>query len=562
MSAGPTPAPGPPRWLPLGAVLLLVPPLVLWPMPRVGLDALLTMPQGEGAGHLWALGAALHEGRPLAFHTDLLCYPGGVDTLLIDPANLPFFALGQLLGPAAAYNAIFLGGLLLMGVAGALLARRVGGAAWLGALAAMACPSFLAGTIRGATEQLAVGWVGLALALLLWALERGGAWRIALAACAMGVCAWAGPYNGVWIAGLGLAVGGWALFRSPRRALTRALPVALGAVVVAAPVAWAILAHFSVMNDPRFANPGPQQVLGHFRYPRGGNIGFADLLDPWVPAPFTGPFSELSQTTYLGIVLIVAAIAALAWQRRLWPWALGAIIATAVALGPWIYLNGQLLSMGDRALAGPALALTGLPFLGSMTHWYRVAPVAGLLLAALASTWGSRRWGSLLAAAILADALLLAPFSWPHQATAPPDVAAAEVMSEPGAVLEIPATTQGDPPPGAWRNVGGLHQIAHGRPISSTVMLLSSDSPPTISKTALESLSEGVLQLEDRQALLDTGFRWLAVYPEHQPRRAAPLAPARIEACLGPALHRGDSVWIFDLALHADQDCPDKERGR
>jgi hypothetical protein len=562
MSAPTAPCTRASPWLPTAVVFLVVPPLVLWPMPVVGLKALLTMPQGEGAGHLWALGAALHERSPLSFHTDLLCYPAGVDSLLIDPANLPFFALGLPLGPAAAYNAILLGGLLLMGLAGALLARRVNGAPWLGALAAMACPAFLAGTIRGATEQLAVGWVGLGLALLLWALERGGAWRIALAAVAMGTCAWAGPYNGVWIAGLGLAVGLATLVRSPRLALTRALPAGLGAGLVAAPVAWAILTRFSVMNDPRFANPGVQQILARFRYPRGGNIGFADLLDPWVPAPITGAFSELSQTTYLGLALIVAAGVALAWNRRLWPWALGALLAAAVGLGPWIYLNGALLSVGDRALAGPALFLSRLPFLGSMTHWYRVAPVAGLLLAAMVSTLGYRRWSPLLAAVILADALLLSPFAWPHQAWAPPDPAAALTMQGPGAVLEIPATTQGDPPPGSWRNVGGLHQLAHGRPISSTVMLLSSDTAPILDVGRQQALATGTLLAEDRQALLEAGFRWLAVYPAYRPRRAGPLDPEPLEACLGPALHHSESLWIFDLALRAQRDCPGPETPR
>ena len=545
-----------PPWLPTALVFLLVPPLVLWPMPRVGLDALLTMPQGEAAGHLWALGAALNEARPLFFHTDMILYPGGVDTLLIDPANLPFFAMGQPLGPAAAYNAILLGGLLLMGLAGALLARSVGGASWLGALAAMACPPFLAGTIRGATEQLAVAWVGIAIALLLLAIERGGAWRVGLAALAVGFCAWAGPYNGVWIAGAGLCIGAATLLRSPGIALKRALPVGFGGAVVAAPVAWAVLAHFAVMNDPRFSNPEPQQVLESFRYPRGGNIGFADLLDPWLPVPFTGPFSELSQTTYLGIVLILAAVAALVLQRRLWPWVVGALLAAAVALGPWLYLDGQLLRVGDSALAGPAMALSKLPLLGSMTHWYRAAPVAGLLLAAVVSTWGRRRWSPLLAVAILADALLLAPFSWPHAAFEPPSDVAAGAMTGAGAVLEIPSTTQNAPPPGAWRNVGGLHQLSHGRPISSTVMLLSSDSPAPLEGHALHELQRrGTLSAVDAHTLDEAGYRWLVVYPAYRPHTAPPLDPTALEGCLGPRLVHDDALWLFDLSAALPDGC-------
>jgi hypothetical protein len=534
-------------WLPTALVFLLVPPLVLWPMPRVGLERLLTMPQGEGAGHLWNLNAALEAGSPLFFHSDLLCYPHGVDTLLIDPANLPFFALGRSLGPAAAYNAIFLGGLLLMGLAGALLARCVRGAPWLGALAAMACPSFLAGTIRGATEQLAVAWVGIALALLLFALRRGGGWRVALAAIAMGLCAWGGPYNGVWVALIGLTVGLGALLRQPGRDLRRALPVGLGAGLVAAPVAWGILAHFSVMNDPRFESPGQQQILGSFRYPRGGNIGFADLLDPWVPSPFTGAFSELSQTTYLGLVLILAALAALLVRRSLWPWLLGALLATAVALGPFLYLGGELLRVGDHALAGPALLLSKLPGLHSMTHWYRAAPVAGLLLAAAVSTCGGRRWAPLLGALILADALLLAPFAWPHASFAPPAPGIAAQLAGPGALLEIPHTTQGDPPAGAWRNVGGLHQLDHGRPISSTVMRLEAAQPPVLDQRALQALQRGELTSNDRRRLLDAGFRWLALYPAYHPRQAPPPQAGPLERCLGPRVLSHQELWVFAL---------------
>lgn len=536
-------------WLSLVLVFLLVPLLVLWPMPWVGLSALLTMPQGEGAGHLWALNAALHELRPLHFHTHLAGYPSGVDALLIDPANLPFFALGSLLGPAAAYNAVFLGGLLLMGLAGALLARCVEGTPWLGALAAMACPSFLAGTIRGATEQLAVAWVGIAIALLLLAVRHGGAWRIALAAGAMGICVWGGPYNGVWVAGAGLAVGLAVLVRDPRRALTRALPVGLGGALVAAPVVWGTLAHFAVMNDPRFANPLPQPPpLDSFRYPRGGNIGSADLLDPWVPALFTGDFSELSQTTYLGIVLLLAALAAVVLRPRLWPWITGALAATAVALGPWLYLGGGLVRAGGHALAGPALLLSHLPMLGSMTHWYRVAPVAGLLLAALVSTWGGRRWAPLLAATILADVLLLAPFQWPHQAFEPPAPGVAELMEGPGAVLEIPANTQQDPPRGRWRNVGGLHQLAHQRPVSSTPMHIEPLGPPALDQAAVRTLvQQNRLRPADRQRLLDAGFRWVLVYPEFHPRHAPPLDAERLERSLGPRLFASEQAWLFEL---------------
>lgn len=549
---------GPWTWRDRGALaaVLVLAPLLLWPLPRVGLSALLTSPRGEGAAHVWALWAALQEGRPLMFHTRLVSWPDGVDVLLIDPANLPWVALGAPFGPAAAYNAIFLGGLLLMGVAGALLARQVGGAPWLGALAAMTCPAFLAGTMRGATEQLAVGWVGIGLALLLAAVARGGTGRVFLAGIAMGVSAWAGPYNGLWMAGLGLAVVVGLAWRGDGRAWRRALPAGLVATAGAAPVAWAILHGFSVMRDHRFGAPSellPSRILP---FARGGNIGVSDLLDPWVPAPLTGAFSDLSQTTYLGIVALAAAGIAAARRRDLRWWMAGAAAALTIGLGPWIYVGRRLVEVGGLAIPGPAALLGRLPFLGHLTHWYRVAPVAGLLVAALVSTWGRRRFTPLLGVLLVADALLLSPFRWPFPATPPPGGAVMEGRDPGGVVLELPSSTQPDPPEGAWRNAGPLHQLAHRHPITGTVMLLPEPASLAEPTNALATLVRGgglpawvVPKLE----ALD--IRWILLRRAYR-RSSDPGIGSALTRCLGPPVAREDDVWLWDLARAPAGACP------
>jgi hypothetical protein len=540
----------------LAAVLVLLPPLLLWPLPRVGRQALLTSPHGEAAAHVWALWAALREGHPLLFHTRLVSWPEGVDVLLIDPANLPWVALGAPFGPAAAYNAILLGGCLLMGVAGALLARRVGGAPWLGAAAAMACPAFLAGTLRGATEQLAVAWVGIGLALLLEAVGRGGAVRVILAGIAMGISAWAGPYNGLWMGIAGLAVGAGLAVRRDARAWRRALPAGLVAAAVAAPVAWAIVHDFSVMQDPRFGQASTLEPVRRLAFARGGNIGVADLLDPWVPAPLTGTFAEISQTTYLGIVALVAAAVAVGRRRDLWPWLAGAAAAAAVGLGPWLYVGDRLLAVGGHAVPGPAALLHQLPFLGHLAHWYRAAPVGGLLLAACLSTLGVRRWGPLLVAALVADALLLAPFRWPLAATPPPGGALFEGREPGGAVLELPGSTQPDPPEGVWRNAGPLHQVAHGRPIAGTVMLLPASPSLRDAVQAFSALQYGA-GLPDR-VLLDlqaSDVRWLVLRPGYR-RTASPALAEALTRCLGDPVAREDDAWLWDLATAPRAGCP------
>ena len=534
--------------LALAAAMLLTPVLVTWPLVPRFTTELLTLRSGEGAAHVWALWAAWKAHALLLFHTDLVCWPDGVDLLLIDPLNLPWVALGAGLGPAAAYNAIFLGGTLVMGGAGALLARQVRGAPWLGALAAMACPAFLAGTIRGATEQLAVAWVGIALAALSWAIRRGGPARVGLAGLLIGLCLYGGPYNGLWVALLGIGTFLLVLARQPYLSLSRVLPAGLLGAVAGAPVALAIVRSFAVMNDSRFAESSKTGAPLLLAPLRGGTIGYAQIFDPWLPAPFTGAFSELSQTTYLGIVVILFAALAVVRERRLWPWLAGAAVLSLISVGPRLYLGRALVVIGGQALPLPAELLGRLPGLGRITHWYRVAPVAGLLLAALASRWGDRRWSPLLALALLLDLTLLAPLPFPHATTPPPDPEIAVGLPASGAILELPASTQGLEAEVIWRNAGGLQQVGHGRPISSTMMLLPEPATLTPWKEALGEISTaGRLDPALGPALEAAGFRYLLLrrgWPARGSRQSLP----GLWRCLGPPLRSSADAWLWDLS--------------
>ena len=55
--------------LALAALLLLLPPLLLWPLPRVGGQALLAAPGFEASSHVWGLWAATRTHQPLLIHT-------------------------------------------------------------------------------------------------------------------------------------------------------------------------------------------------------------------------------------------------------------------------------------------------------------------------------------------------------------------------------------------------------------------------------------------------------------------------------------------------------------
>ncbi|MEC8423904.1 MAG: hypothetical protein VX000_09015 [Myxococcota bacterium] len=127
----------------LGLALLLAPVLVTWPVLPTLTTALPAAPDQEGATHLWGLWAALESGNPLILQTELLAFPVGAPMVLVDPGNLPWFALGNLISPIAGYNSVVLAGAALTAIAGAMLAKQAGGDPTLGAVLGAACPTAL-----------------------------------------------------------------------------------------------------------------------------------------------------------------------------------------------------------------------------------------------------------------------------------------------------------------------------------------------------------------------------------------------------------------------------------
>lgn len=513
---------------------------------------MLAAPDQEAATHIWGLWAALREGQPLVLHTPLLGWPDGVKLVLVDPANLPAFALGHLLGgPASGYNSVLYSGLVVQGLAGALLARVVGGAPWLGALAAMACPTLLSNAADGMTEGFAVGWIGVQLAALLRFLRGDGrAWG-ALAVVALALACYGGPYNGVFAALLDGVVGLAALARAGAargQQLRRLLVVAGGALALVGPLAYSVL--FLREGDL----PGSEQRAGLPKIVenpdifRGGVQTGADLLDPLVPGPLTGGEAPISHTAYLGLAALALAGLAVARDRRRWPWLAGALAFSALSLGPYLYLRGQVLMTGGHALLGPAgVATLILPPLGRLTRWYRAGAIATALLAPLVSVSLSRTSTRLLAAGlVLADALLAAPLAWPLHASPLPDATPYAVLQGEGAILEIPRNTTGEPPPGGWRDLTALAQTLHGRPVPGTIMRLNGSPGAAEHTQSLQRLMRtGDWPALDRQHLLGDGYRWLAIYPDR-----APLSESmrrNLNTCLGSPLAEGREVVLWSL---------------
>lgn len=542
------------------AVVLLLPVLLTWPL-ALHLDAgLPAAVDQEAATHLWGLWAALETGHPLVVDTDLIVFPDGARVVLVDPGHLPAFALGSLVGPFAGYNLVVALGFVWMGLAGALLAREVGGHPAVGAAVAAACPTVLGHAAEGMTEGAGVGWVGIQLALLLRFVRGGPAWTGAAAAGALAMAAYCGPYNGVWAGLLDVALGVGLLVRARRQGAApvgRAAGVAVGAAALLAPLAWAVLG----ARDGGL--PGSAERAGLPRvhdWPdrfRGGLETGADLLDPLLPVALTGGEAPVSHTAYVGLVLFAVACAAVWRDRRRWPWLAGAAAFMVLSLGPWLYVGGRALRVGGGVVPGPAAALMlAVPGLARVTRWYRAGAVATLLLAPLASTVGRHPFGrGAVVLVVLLDALLLAPVAWPLRATPAPDITPYTALDGDGALVELPPATTGEPPPGRWRDRTVLAQVFHGRPVGGGAMGRGPSDAARGAQARLETVMRGgALPPRSLAKVRQHGFRWLAVYPEYRSMPAD--AQGRIEACFGPPVAASDEVWLYDLSTADGRGCP------
>ena len=551
--------------LALGLILFGLPLLLLWPGPAVWRTDVLAAPDQEAATHIWGLWAALREGQPLFIHSTLLGWPAGVRLVLVDAANLPAFALGQALGgPAAGYNSVLYFGLVLQGVAGALLARTVGGAPWLGAIAAMACPTLLSNAADGMTEGFAVGWVGVQLAALLRALRGDGKGWALLAVLGLALAWYGGPYNGLFAALIDAVVGLSALIAARMRpadlrvVAARLGSIAAGAALLISPLAYGILFLRDAELPGSEVRAGLPKIVNNPLIFRGGVQTGADLLDPLLPGALTGGEAPISHTAYLGLAAVLIAALMVARDRRRWRWLAGAACFCALSLGPYLYLRGVALNVGGHALLGPAGVLTLiLPPLGRLTRWYRAGAVATLLLAPLVSLAGKGRplRGLVLGVALVADALLAAPLAWPLHATPLPESAPYAALQGEGAILELPRNTTGEPPPGGWRDLTALAQTLHGRPVPGTIMRLP--TPPGAAEhtqSVQGLLRTGGWPAQDRERVLSDGYRWLAIYLDRAP--LTERMRANLNACLGEPLAEGKALVLWSLVASAPpRDC-------
>jgi len=533
-------------------VILVLPLLLTWPLARVFATRIVSEPSEEAAAHIWGLWAALEHRSPFVIETELLSFPDGGSLVLIDPANLVWYGLAGWLGPAAGFHAVVYGGVMLLGVAGALLARAVGGAPWLGAVVAMASPLTLSAALSGMTEMFGGGWVGIQLALLLFFLRRPDP-RLGVGVVLTLALAWlSGPYNGIWASIMDVFVVLGLARRRDWRGVGRAAGVGVSAALLVAPWAWALL-HGRPDDMPGSGHRAGLPAVVHLENGfRGGLQAGTDLLDPWLPIQLTGGEAEISRTAYIGVVALVAAVLAVRRERRLWPWLLGAAGFSVLSLGTHVYVAGDPLHVAGRPLLAPAgVLVVMLPVFGRLVHWYRAGVGATLLLAPLVSR--SRR-GWLVAPLVVLDALFLAPLQWPLPDAPLPDMTPYALLEGEGALLELPAVMPRSPNRNSWREGTVLAQTGHGRPIAGTMMNLPMSRKAKRARMAARRLmNRGHLSVREYDFLLRLGFRWLVIHPQY--KQVTAQQRGNLVACLGEPLADTEEVWIFDLEAGSEGDC-------
>ena len=552
---------------PLIVVILLGPLLIAWPLPVVWTDEWLTLPSGEAGIHVWGLWATSAAHNLFTIDTYSIAWPEGVTAVLADPANLPWFLLGWPLGPEAAYNTVLYANLVLLGLAGAALARAVGGSLWLGALAGMLNASVLAAATTGITEQFGIGWIGLSVAAILHSIRTTTVRDATIAGTCLAICVASGPYNGVWVALIATVIGGAALVSPDRRA--RLLP--LGIAAATATALSAPLIH-AVLTGRIAGQPGTPEMGGvALGLPavnptlfRGGIRFGTDLTDPFLPVWMTGGAGMPNHTAYLGAFALIAATIVVFKQRKRWPWLVGALFFAVLSLGPWLVWKGIPVRVGGEPLFAPAGWMASyLPFFSRISHWDRAGAVAALLLVplvSLAPTLRPQRWiGPALAALLLLDRAIGFPVDWPLPSSSGPDTEVyASLSKKQGAVLVLPSRFSDHLGPRArWRDPSLVAQLYHGHPISeAAAMGHKRAAAGQHAGDLLQRLGRtGRVDRGHQDAFKGPGFVWLAVYNRHM--RTDSSRDRAWRSCLGGVVAQTSDVTLYRLDGGISEQCLD-----
>lgn len=526
----------------LGALLAAVALALLLHLPVLGrAGVFLGAPEVDLPAHLWTLWWATRpDGAALANHPT-----GGVDFYVLEPVNLAVFALVEpVLGLAPAHHAGTLLAVVVAGLGGFGLGRTVGegpgreAAGFAGLLLLATSPPLLEALRDGTGEFTWVGLLALALAAL-WRLDaRAGRRELLLAALALAACALACWYYGLMAGLAGLLLG---LCRGRRALLATALAGGV-ALLLVSPLALAF--HGSDLERPW---PVGGDLLAHLWAGGGGAEPDAWLREEPLHQRLAVVGQGGQARLFWAAGLLGAAVLALRsapGRRRLWPWALVALLGLLLALGsrtagglplPLLPLN-RLLTWFARPLH--------LPF-----HFSTLA-VLGLLVLATAGLAASRRprRGLLLLGGLVFLDLLVPPSSpLPLPSLRLPEGAALDhLAARPGgAVLDWPSIARREQ---AALDGEALRQLVHGHPIPRfPVRPTDALRDEGVAAARASRLASALQQAEPPEAvdtgdLVDLGYGWVLLDQE-----AAPADAASLSAWLGAPVAQDGRHALFAL---------------
>ncbi len=424
----------------------------LWPA-RLGL---LGNPGGETHNHLWALAQAR-----LGLEVNV---PDGWDVPLMDPPNLLWFWLGWLVSPVVAWNLTAVANVAIGLCGGAWLGwevSRTRSGAWVAAAATGFSP-FLAGAIDfGVTEAWPLGLYAAHVAAMERMRNRPDRRTTVVAGVLLAAFALSGWYHACF-----------ALLIAPLLALRvghrEALLAGAVAAVLVFPRFWGLLPHLEVWQERAAGLSDPAPIRAWLSVERYG----IDLLRF---LPSTSQFSP-SYSVYLGVVVVL--LAAVGAKRSL-PWLLMATPLWVLALGHWLRVGGVPVTLEEPVLMPAGWLVDRVPLLRFITHWYRAAGPATVLLAAGAAVGAGRLEGWLsgsgrlrfaallapaLAALVLLDSIGLSGTRWPRVAAPLP---APPFATFSGPVLDLPIDdNRTDPAMYGSRRPYWLFQVAHEAPVA------------------------------------------------------------------------------------------------
>lgn len=544
----------------LGLVALIATGLlVLWPV-LPGIDGLVGDPLGEMDNHVWMFWSSVGGAPSNA--------PAPLGLPLMDPVNLPAYAVGALVSPAAGWAMMRLWNVVLAMAGGWALSRCFvsGPAVWVGAGVLGTAP-FLAGVMDfGITESWPLGWFALHAAALIACARHGGLGRALVAGACLGMIALSGWYHALFGLVLEATLVPVLLWRHRRPAVVLQGGVAMVMVLPTLLGFLSVADGFSARwRAPAPGPPGPRPDWAELPVFGTDLLNFAlPQFDPVHP----------SKSVYLGVVVL--ALCALALLRR--PRVTGALLMLAapfglLALGHWPTLAGKALGF-----PGPAwfLAEYVSPMRG-LSHWHRAIAGALPFLAVAAAVGADALLARLprrapLAAAglvllVAVDGLVGGGTAWPRSSGALEAPAVLAELPGSGGVVQLPFDNGRTPFSADPARIYQRWQVAHGRAISEnyegvdallaqSALVAAADAACGVETTlppyyqpppqmrALPMPSGAELDAA-RAALRGWGYAHVVV---HRGRCRTPVQAIQVlDQALGPGTHHaeGDVVWAL-----------------